>query len=145
MTKIKKDINSVLAKFQVLYPDEEACLKLLADKKWTKGFACKKCGNTNYCKGKKAYSRRCTKCKSEESVTAGTIFHNCRIPLTEAFEISLLNCIFTDISSYEISRKIDRRHMTCYHFQKKIKVCMDGNQEDKLLKEVLNEINKKMA
>jgi hypothetical protein len=145
MTKIKNDIRPVLKKFKILYPGEEVCLELLSRKKWEKGFVCKKCGNTNYCKGKKPFSRRCTKCKSEESATSNTLFHNCRIPLHEALEITLLNCIFPDISSYEISRNLERRHMTCYHFQKKIKSCIEGKEQDKLLKELLSEINKKMA
>lgn len=145
MTKTKYDISPVLKKFKMMFPEEEACLELLAQKKWVNGFICKKCGNTNYCKGKKPYSRRCTKCKSEESATSGTLFHNCRIPMTEALEIALLNCVFPDISSYELSRNLERRHMTCYHFQKKIKACVEGKRQDKLLKELLIEINKKMA
>ena len=145
MTKKKHDINSVLQRFKEVYQTEEDCLSLIASKKWDKGFVCRKCGNTNYCKGKKPFSRRCTKCKTEESVTANTIFHNCRIPLTEALEITILNCMFPDISSYELSRKIERRHMTCYHFQKKIKSCLENQKQELLLKEVLTEINDKMA
>ncbi len=145
MTKIKNDISPVLKKFKMIFPGEETCLELLAQKKWAKGFVCKKCGNTNFCRGKKPFSRRCTKCKSEESVTSNTLFHNCRIPLNEALEIALLSCAFPDISSYELSRNLERRHMTCYHFQKKIKACIEGKQQDKLLKELLAEINKKMS
>jgi hypothetical protein len=145
MTKIKNDTGPVLRKFKMLYPDDEACLELLSRKKWKEGFVCKKCGNTNYCAGKKPFSRRCTKCKSEESATSNTLFHNCRIPLHEAMEITILNCTFPDISSYELSRNLERRHMTCYHFQKKIKACMEGKQQDHLLKELLSEINKKMV
>lgn len=145
MTKSKNDINSVLRKFKMNYPSEEECLALLSDKKWESGYVCRKCGNTNYCKGKKPYSRRCTRCKTEESVTSHTIFHHCRIPLTEALEITILNCMFPDISSYELSRKIERRHMTCYHFQKKIKTCLESQKQDKVLKEVLTEINSQIA
>lgn len=145
MTKEKNDINPVLKKFKLLYPGEEECLELLSIKKWSEGFVCKKCGNTNYCKGKKPFSRRCTKCKTEESVTSNTLFHNCRIPLNEALEITLLSCMFPDISSYELSRKMERRHMTCYHFQKKIKACLENKNKDKLLEEVLTEINNRIA
>ena len=145
MTKTKSDINAVLQKFKKLYPAEKDCLAVLSEKKWQNGFVCRKCGNTNYCKGKKPFSRRCTKCKAEESVTSNTLFHNCRIPLNEALEITLLNCMFPDISSYELSRSMEKRHMTCYHFQKKIKACFENKKQDYFLKEVLDEINKKMA
>jgi hypothetical protein len=145
MTKSKNDISTVLKRFKKIYPTEEDCLALLSDKKWKGGYVCRKCGNANYCKGKRPFSRRCTKCKTEESVTSNTIFHHCRIPLTAALEITILNCMFPDISSYELSRKIERRHMTCYHFQKKIKACLESQQQDIVLKEVLAEINTKMA
>jgi hypothetical protein len=145
MTKTKNDISSVLKSFKKLYPDEEDCLALLSEKKWHDGFVCRKCGNTNYCKGKKPLSRRCTKCKTEESVTSNTLFHHCRIPLSEAFEITILNCLFPDISSYELSRNMEKRHMTCYHFQKKVKACLENKKQDKILKEVLDEIYKKMS
>jgi hypothetical protein len=145
MTKTKNDISSVLKSFKKLYPDEEDCLALLSEKKWHDGFVCRKCGNTNYCKGKKPFSRRCTKCKTEESVTSNTLFHHCRIPLSEAFEITILNCLFPDISSYELSRNMEKRHMTCYHFQKKVKACLENKKQDKILKEVLDEIYKKMS
>ena len=144
MTVVQNDINVILQRFRNHFPTEEKCLELLSGKKWDNDFNCKKCGNTNYCKGKKPYSRRCTKCKSDESVTSNTLFHNCRIPLTEALEIAILSCTFPDISSYELSRQIGRRHMTCYHFQKKIKACVEGKQEDKFLKGVLNEIYKRI-
>jgi hypothetical protein len=35
--------------------------------------------------------------------------------------------------------------MTCYHFQKKIKACIEGKQQDQLIKELISEINYKMA
>jgi len=145
MTVTKNDIRSVLRNFKQYYPTEEDCLALLSAKKWHDGFECRKCGNTNYCKGKKPFSRRCTKCKTEESVTSNTLFHHCRIPISEALEITILNCLFPDISSYELSRNMEKRHMTCYHFQKKVKACLENKKQDKVLKEVLDEINKKMA
>jgi hypothetical protein len=40
------------------------------------GMSVKKCSHTNYCIGRKPYSRRCTCCKYDESPTAGTIFDN---------------------------------------------------------------------
>ncbi len=130
----------ILNNFKQRFPTEDSCLKLLSEKKWSRGFVCRKCGHTNYCKGKKPYSRRCTRCKTEESVTAHTIYHRCKIPLTEALEITMLSCLFADISSYELSRLLGRRHMTCYNFQKKIKECVDGKRDDKFVTEVVTEI-----
>jgi len=135
--------NKILT-FRKLFPDEEACLSILADLKWEKGFVCSKCGNTNYCKGKSLLSRRCTRCKKDESVTASTAFHRCKIPLNKAFEIAYSICHSPAISSYEISRQIEVRHMTCYTFQKKMINCQNAETKDQLLAKVLAELNEKV-
>ena len=123
MKSVFKNISII--EFDDLFSSEEKCLKFLSDEKWKLGFVCKKCGHTNYCKGKKAYSRRCTKCKSEESATAHTAFHKCKFPLTEAFKITFLVCSNPDISSYKLSDEINLRQMTCWKFKKKITECLD--------------------
>ena len=128
--------NIEIIKFNELFPSEESCLKFLADEKWKDGFVCRKCGHTNYCKGKKPYSRRCTKCKTEESATAHTVFHRCRIPLTDAFKITFMVCNSPDISTYEISRKIEIRQMTCWKFKKKIIECIDDRGDLDILQKV---------
>lgn len=107
-----------------VYTIEEKCLEFIALEKWSEGYICKKCGNTNYCSGKKAYSRRCTRCKTEESATAHTIFHHCRISLPEAFKIAHLVCTNQKISSAELSRNLQIRQMTCLKFKKKINDCL---------------------
>lgn len=110
--------------FESLFQSEELCLKYLADEKWKDGYVCRKCGNTNYCSGKTPYSRRCTRCKHDESATAHTIFHRCKIPLTDAFRIAYLVCNQPEVSSYELARVLDKRQMTCWKFKKKISECL---------------------
>ncbi len=125
------------------FSDDEKCLKYLADEKWKDGFVCKSCGHTNFCPGKKAHSRRCTRCKKEESATAHTIFHRCRIPLKDAFKIAFMVCDQRSISSHEISRRLNIRQMTCWSFKKKIGECLDARKDlsDRQrieLKEIIN-------
>jgi hypothetical protein len=103
----------------------ENCLEFLAELKWKDGYICRKCGHTNYCKGKTPFSRRCTKCKHEESSTAHTIFHRCKIPLMEAFDIISKICADPEISTYKLSKLKDRRQMTCWKFKKKIIDCIE--------------------
>ena len=105
-----------------LFTSDERCYEFLAGLKWEKGFVCRKCGNLNYCEGRTPYSRRCTKCKTEESATAGTIFHNCKFPIHKAFYIAYNVCKGNeDFSSYEYARKLSLRQMTCWNFRKKIR------------------------
>jgi hypothetical protein len=112
-----------------LFTDEEKCLEFVANEKWKEGFVCRKCGHTNYCQGKKPFSRRCTRCKTEESATAHTIFHRCRINLPDAFRIVHLVCSEPDISTAALSEAVNIRQMTCWKFKKKITQCIDARTD----------------
>ncbi len=58
-----------------IFSVEDDCLKYIAEIKWPdNSYRCQKCGHENYCNGKQNYSRRCTKCKYDESPTVGTMF-----------------------------------------------------------------------
>lgn len=116
-----------------LFSEEADCLKFLAEKKWASGFVCNRCGNTNYCNGKTLYSRRCTRCKSEESATAHTIFHRCHIPITEAFRIVYLVCHDPSVSTYELSRLTDLRQMTCWKLKNRLNDCIKNRGEIDIL------------
>jgi len=129
------EVTVALQNFSNRFKTDESCLRFLASIKWKEGFVCSHCGHINYCKGKTQYSRRCTRCKKEASPTAQTLFHRCKIPLRTAFKIVYLSCKFPDITSSAISRQLDMRQMTCYHFQKKVKECLKSQREDPILKE----------
>jgi hypothetical protein len=120
------------------FQSEEDCLKFIAGQKWANGYTCRKCGNTNYCKGKSPFSRRCTRCKHEESATAHTLFHRCHIPITEAFRITYAVCHDPSISSYELSRQLDRRQMTCWKLKSRLMECIENRGRiDILYKEIV--------
>lgn len=119
------DVKEFKSRFQ----DDDACLEFLANEKWENGYKCRKCGHDHYCSGRTPYSRRCTKCKHEESATSHTVFHRCRIPLHQAFEIAYMVCTAPDISSHEISRRINIRQMTCWSFKKKIVECIEKRKD----------------
>ena len=118
-----KDISDLDA--EELFANDERCLEFLASLKWKEGFKCRKCGNTNSCAGKSRYSQRCTKCKSEESATTGTIFHNCKFPIHKAFFIAYNVCKGKeDVSTYEFARRLALRQMTCWNFKTKIQTAL---------------------
>ena len=104
-----------------MFHSDEKCFEFLANLKWANGFTCKKCGNNNSCPGKEPFSRRCTKCKSKETATNGTIFHGVKFPISKAFYIAYNVCKGAkDISSYEFGRRLSLRQMTCWNFKTKI-------------------------
>ena len=121
MANSEKSLN--LSDFQ----SEEDCMAYLSELKWSGSYKCRKCGHTNYCSGKTPFSRRCTKCKHEESARAHTIFHRCRIPLLEGFKLISEVCSNPDISTYKLSEIMERRQMTCWRFKKRVTECIEKN------------------
>jgi hypothetical protein len=131
----KKELSE--KQLEELFSSDEKCFEFLADLKWSEGFICRKCGNTNHCPGKTPHSRRCTKCKTEESATTGTIFHNCKFPVSKAFYIAYNVCKGKeDLSTYEFARRLSLRQMTCWNFKTKIQHALQ--QMD-----TLNDVEKK--
>ncbi|MDD2798145.1 MAG: IS1595 family transposase [Bacteroidales bacterium] len=128
----KEEISPEMA--NELFQDQEKVLQFLADVKWKDGFVCRKCGNINYCEGKTKASRRCTRCKTDESATAHTLFHNCKFPMNKAFYIAYTLCVQGKvISSYELANALELNQMTCWKFRKRIQDCLvrHGNPEDR--------------
>lgn len=121
--------NIQVSELNTIFNDEEKCLKYISDEKWSDGFVCRKCGHNNYCAGKKPYSRRCTRCKSEESATANTIFHKCKISLPLAFKMAHLVCTAPEVSISELASELKVRPMTCWSFKKKITSCIDSRTD----------------
>jgi two-component system, sensor histidine kinase LadS len=129
---------------EAMFESDNKCLEFLANLKWANGFTCRKCGNTNYCVGKTPHSRRCTKCKSEESATTGTIFHNCKFPISKAFYIAYNVCKHKeDISTYEFARRLSLRQMTCWNFKTKTIAAL--NQMQSLTENERSAIQKMLA
>lgn len=120
--------------FNAIFEDEEECLRVLSEHKWKDGFRCRKCGHTNYCKGRTLYSRRCTRCKYEESARAFTLFHRCRIPLTIGFSMMYRICNNEEISTYKLSEDYRLRQMTCWRFKKNVIKCLEDDEEEPQLK-----------
>ena len=79
-------VNSI--KFHKAFSTDEDCYRYLSEIKWDKEYQCKKCGYTKFYKGVRPFSRRCMKCKYDESPTAGTMFDKCKFPLLLAFHIA---------------------------------------------------------
>jgi len=112
--------------FSKIYPDKESCTLFLAELKWKDGYACRKCKNTHYYNGHIAFSRRCSKCGYEESVTTYTIFHNSRIPINKAFYmIYLIYSTKGKISSHKLAEILNIRQSTCWTYGSKIKLLME--------------------
>jgi hypothetical protein len=112
--------------FSKIYPDKDSCNLFLSELKWKDGYTCRKCKNTHYYSGHIAFSRRCSKCGYEESVTAYTVFQNTRIPINKAFYmIFLIYSSKGKISSHKLAEILNIRQSTCWTYGSKIKILME--------------------
>ncbi len=117
--------------FSKIYPDRETCYKYLSDLKWNTGYHCRKCGNNHYSDGQLPYSRRCTKCRYEESVINNTIFQNSRIPINKAFYmLYLIYSTKGKISSHKLSEILSIRQGTCWSYGSKMKKLLDERKKE---------------
>jgi len=131
-----KGVNSI--KFNYQFHDDISCYEYLAGIKWPdQSFICKKCGGIKYCKGKKAFSRRCIKCRYDESPTAGTMFDKCKFSLLIAFHIVFkISTKKKGMSTLELSHEFELRQPTCWEFKWKIQQAMRSSKQHPLTGEV---------
>ncbi len=130
--KLKNSIREVLSErlmektmdykqFHTLYPDGLSCYRFLETLKWEKGFDCRKCGNEKYFDGTHKFSRRCTRCGYNESITSYTIFHSIKFPIEKAFYLAYLVVAGRKDHTLELlSRQLDLRINTVWAFRKKV-------------------------
>jgi transposase-like protein len=66
------------------FPDDAACIAYLETLRWPDGFSCPACGDDGYWRTGRGLLM-CRACGRKTSVTAGTIFHRTRTPLSTWF------------------------------------------------------------
>lgn len=79
-----EDYPRTLAELESRFSTEEACREYLFRLRWPEGFVCP------HCQQRKAWAMSgelwlCSSCRRQVSVTAGTLFHRTRLPLTTWF------------------------------------------------------------
>lgn len=81
---MKKEAMSFF-EWQARFDTEEACKAYLYKEKWPNGFQCPHCGHdhAHYLPSRGLY--QCSGCHKQHSVTAETVFHSTKLPLTKWF------------------------------------------------------------
>ena len=108
--------------FSQIYPDKNACLRYLADLKWTQGgYRCRKCGHGKSCEAREPHARRCTRCRYVESATAGTLLQKCKFSIVKAlYAVFLLHAHRGNYSAAELARVLELRPATSWAFAQKV-------------------------
>ena len=126
-----------LRQFQVQFATEAACQQYLVACRWPDGFVCPGCGH------RRAYGLasgrwQCAACRHQVSLTAGTILHNTKTPLTHWFWAAYL--MTTDkrgISALLLQRQLGlHRYETAWMMLHKLRRAMVNAAREPLHGEV---------
>jgi hypothetical protein len=113
--------------FQTRFGTESACLAYLKRARWPEGFACPACGQGCYSFIQTRRLFQCCACRRQTSLTAGTIFHGSRVPLTKWFwAIYLLAQDKKGCSALWLSKQLDVCYPTAWLMSHKIRQAMAG-------------------
>jgi transposase-like protein len=80
-----EDYPRTITEFETRFNTEDACFRYLESLRWPGGFKCPNCEH-NFARQTKRGLYQCKKCRRQTSITAGTIFHDSRKPMTLWFE-----------------------------------------------------------
>ena len=102
------DVPGSLIAFQQHFPDEAACAAYLAAVRWPHGFVCPRCGHSKaWLLQTKAWTYECAGCRKQTSVTAGTILHGSKLPLTLWFWAAYLMATHSNgISALQLQHQL---------------------------------------
>lgn len=70
-------INSIDYAFQ----SEEECEQFLMTSRWANGFSCPRCDHHSFYKVRTRSLLECKECRTQISITAGTVMHKSKLPL----------------------------------------------------------------
>jgi ISXO2-like transposase domain/Transposase zinc-ribbon domain len=93
------------------FSDDAACARHLFHRRWPKGFVCPACaGVKGWELSTKRFTWECAGCGRQTSVTAGTVMHRSKLPLTLWFAaIHLLSSHSNGISALQLQAQLGLR------------------------------------
>lgn len=117
------------------YGTEEKCLEAVFSARWPGGFECPMCGGRDYSLIGSRSAYQCSSCRYQASLTAQTIFHATKLPLTTWFlGMYFLTQSKHGISSIELGRKLGLRQSNAWNLKQKLmQVMLEREQVKKLV------------
>lgn len=127
-----------LRQFQRQFADEEACRRYLEACRWPDGFRCPRCGHGRAFPLRDWQRRECAACRYQVSLTAGTVFHRTKTPLTVwCWAAYLMTTDKRGISALLLQRQLAiRRYATAWLILHKLRRAMVNAAREPLHGEV---------
>jgi transposase-like protein len=127
-----------IVEFQRRFADEAACLEYLAASRWPEGYVCPGCGGREAWVLERRHLWECATCHRQTSVTAGTVMHGTRTPLTLWFWAAYLAATHAPgISAVQLQRQLAiARYETAWLILQKLRRAMIAPEREPLKDEV---------
>jgi len=112
--------------FREEFRTEDDCHEFLFRTRWPNEFVCPKCGGKEYWLISTRGLYKCSDCRHQVSLTAGTIFHKTRTPLLKWFMLILrMATSKTGVSINEMKRELEiRDYKTVWTMAHKVRKAM---------------------
>lgn len=108
--------------FYEQYGSEQQCITALEAPRWPQGFICPECGhNKAHRLACRPRLQQCAKCRYQASVTAGTIMHRTRLPLTTWYRAMYhLTQSKNGVSALELMRRLGVTYNAAWKLKHKL-------------------------
>jgi ISXO2-like transposase domain/Transposase zinc-ribbon domain len=123
-----------LPEIQKAFPDEATCAAFLFARRWPHGFVCPGCGDGRAVLLKsRAWTYQCVACRRQTSVTAGTIMHRSKLPLTLWFWAAhLMTTHSNGISALQLKDQLAISYKTAWLLTQKLRRAMVDPEREPL-------------
>ena len=129
---ITEDFPKSEIEFSKRFATETACYEYLFRAKWPNGFICPRCQNQS-CWISFKHSYICTRCESHFSLTAGTIMHDTKKPITYWFKAMWwFTTRQSGVNAINLQNLLGFSYVTAWSWLQKLRRCTIRKDREKL-------------
>jgi transposase-like protein len=115
-----------LTEFQEAFPDEASGAAFLFERRWPGGVVCPRCGRDRMAALKsRAHTYECLDCGRQTSITAGSVMHRSKLPLTAWFWAAhLMSTHSNGMSARQLEDQLGLTYKTAWLLTQKLRRSM---------------------
>lgn len=137
MNRVQFQAGLSMVEFLKRYGTERRCERALESARWPNGFCCPHCSDTHAScfvrEGRRYW--QCCRCRTQTTVTAGTIFDSSKLPLTTWFlAMHLLTQSKNNVSALELKRHLGVSYPTAWLVKHKLMQVMAEREDRRVLR-----------
>ena len=136
MNRVQFQPGLSMVEFVGQYGSQRQCEQALQAARWPDGFRCPKCSDTRYSffeRGGRGHWQ-CCRCRTQTTITAGTIFDSSKVPLTSWFlAMHLLTQSKNNVSALELKRHLGVSYPTAWLLKHKLMEVMAQREGSRVL------------